>query len=126
MATTVTLTYSTTTVTLPAPTRATEPLRYPQIVGMTWGGGVKVADMGDGTDHTEIAITWDGLTEAEYDALQGFIATTVNWSSTGFTYVDHKSVSYTAMHYVSGLEEFAQTDVDWWTGTLVIRKDMSA
>lgn len=125
MATTVTFTYSATTITLPAPTHATEPARYPQILGMTWGGGMKIADLGDGTSHAEIAITWDGLAETEYGYLQSFLGTTVLWSSLAFTYVDHKGVSRTNMHYVSGWEQFDQVDYDNWTGTIVIRKDMS-
>ena len=114
------------TLSLPAPTTSKADVRYPQIVDRTWGGGIKRADLGDGTDWTQVEVTWDILTETEYSDLETFITSTLSWSETSFSYTDHHGTTHTDMHYESGLEDWEQIAYDQWTGSLVLVKDMSA
>ena len=114
------------TLTLPAPTTARTTARYPQIVTRTWGGGIRRADLGDGTDWTRIEVAWDIITETEYDNLVTFISSTLDWSKTAFSYTDHRGTTHTDIHYESGLEDWQQVAYDQWGGSLVLVKDMSA
>ena len=99
---------------------------YPMYPSVMWGGGVKVADLGDGTDWDNPEPFWDLLPSADYTLLRTFIITTVNRSETAFTYTDQNSLAHTDMHYMEGLDEFAEVDTSMWSGTLKLHKDMAA
>ena len=98
---------------------------YPMLVGRTMGGGIKTADLGDGsTDHIDMRVEFR-LSNADYVALRNFIQDTVKWSTTAFTFTDSNGTAFTNMHYISGLETFRRTNTLWF-GAIRLSKDMAA
>lgn len=98
---------------------------YPLVVGKTFGGGHKVADLGSGTDWQRFVLRFDDMGQTDYNSLRTFLLTTVNWSQTVFTYTDPFSVAHTNVRYISGFEGFQLNDYQRWQGTLILEKDMS-
>lgn len=112
MASTVTLVYTSTTVTLPAPT-------YPEEPGNTLQQSIMQSMSGRVMSVTRIAGTLTNtvlhfrLNETDYNLLDSFIRTTVTGASLAFTYTDHESVAHTAARYLGGLPG-TQADLNDW------------
>lgn len=103
------------------PERRQEPPR--QKVGMSEGGAIKVALLGDPDDIQPLSFA--RLSVAHYTALRTFIQDGVNYSEEPFTFTDAHSVDHTNMRYISGLETFEKRRPGVYYGTLIIRKDLS-
>lgn len=125
---TITLTCGAVEVTTRAP-------RYPegeyrrgsQVIGRSWGGAFRVADLAaSGTDREELELHFVGLTRDEYEDIRDLITDTADFTTEALTYTDPWSADHTNLHYVSGLEGAQATRGDRWEMTLVFAKDMEA
>lgn len=107
-----------------------EGFTYPMLLGRTMGGGMKTADLGDGsTDWRQnVPLNFVRLSRTDYEALRDFIKDTVLWQSGAFSYTDGHSPpnTLTDMHYISGIPEARSMVGDRWNVPLVISKDESA
>ena len=93
--------------------------------GRTAGGGIRSADLGDGTDHENPVLVFLNQSDANFTAMRDFIQDTLTLSKVAFTYTDPDGGTHANMHYVSGLPGFRE-DRGTWHGTLQLTKDMSA
>lgn len=102
----VTFSRGATLVTIAPPRFPDEPGRtYPQVVGETAGGGIFVADLGDGsTTQSARTLRFRRLSPAHFAALQSFVEQTAHWSYYAITYVDPVGITYTGVRYLGGLE----------------------
>lgn len=128
---TVSFTYSATTITILAPRHPEEPGRYyPMIVGETPGGSFRVADLGDGsTVHRRMVLHFRRLPDAtDFTALKNFIENTVLFNRYLFTYTDPHAVAHTYMRYLGGLDA-AQSERGAngtvWNLDMIIQKDLN-
>lgn len=122
----ITLNTGATSITIAGPKYPDEPGESaPVVVGRTMGGGIKVANLGSGTDFESPKLQFREMSNADYETLRNFIQDTCTWSVTPFTYTDPYSGSHTNMHYISGLPEFRRIRGKW-NGTIELAKNMSA
>ena len=111
MPATVTLVYTATTVTLPAPS-------YPEDPGNTLQQAIMQSMSGRVMSITRVAGTIINATlhfrlnETDYNSLDSFIRTTVTGAPLEFTYTDHEGTAWTAT-YLGGLPGL-QLDLDDW------------
>ena len=118
MATTVTLAYSSTTVTLPAPDYPEEPgTVLQQSISQSMSGRVMSVTRNAGVITTPPYPF--KLTESAYNSLVSFIQTTVSGATTVFTYTDHDSTAWNAT-YLSGIPG-KQVAFDDWAVDLKMR-----
>lgn len=127
MAKTCQFTSGVTTITIKAPVYPErEGYVYPMVVGRTMGGGFRVVDLGDGTEHRDMTLAFRNLSRTDWEALRDFIITTVSWSKLAFSYKDPYATTHTDMHYLGGLPEAVSSRGDRWACDLRIAKDMTA
>jgi hypothetical protein len=126
---TVTFTSGSTSIVIKAPKLPEgEGYTYPMLLGRTMGGGMKTADLGDGSTawRQNIPLNFARLSRTDYEALRDFIKDTVLWQSGAFSYTDPHSNTLTNMHYISGIPEARSMVGDKWNVPLVISKDQAA
>ena len=127
MANTVTFTDGASPITIKAPSYPEEEGRtYTHLVGRTMGGGVKVADMGDGTVHENPILHFRDMTNAHYINAKTFFEATVDFSKTALTYTDPHSAAHTNMHYLGGLERARSKRGNRGDFDIKLTKDLSA
>jgi hypothetical protein len=98
-----------------------------QLVGRTWGGVFKIADLGAAAaERHELELIFTDLTRTEWNNLRGFIVTTCGWATSGFTYTDPWATAHANMRYVGGLEAARSSKGDRWAVTIRIGRDMEA
>lgn len=124
---TVTFTKGATSIVIAAP-------RYPeipghagaQVLGLTWGGGHRVADLSGGTDRRNMMLAFRYLTAAHWADLYGFIASTCSWHEELFSYIDPFATTHTNQRYMSGITEARSSKGNRWDVDLLLSKDVSA
>ena len=128
MATTVTFNDLTNpVVTVKSPSYPEEEGRtYTHLIGRTMGGGIKTADMGDGTVHQNPVLHFRDMTNAHYSSLKTFFETTVSFSKTSFTYPDPHAAAHTNMHYLGGIERARSKKGNRWDFDVRLTKDLAA
>jgi hypothetical protein len=110
----VTLVYSSTTVTLPAPDHPEE-LNENLIQRRARAMGGRVVSITRSTTTISNPIFhWSYLSEAKYNALKTFIYTTVKGTQLPFTYTDHEGTAQANTYYMGGLESAVSQDYDAW------------
>lgn len=101
------------------------PPRPNQTVGLSVGGAIKVARMGE--DETIIRLNFVRIPNAQYLDLLSFLQSTVTWSSYTFQYQDWNQVTYNNVRYMSGLPEWRRRRGGGvggqWSGELQLRVD---
>ena len=125
--TTVTLTQGATSIIIKAPKYPEVPAHSgARVLGFTWGGGHRVADLSGGTDRRNPVLAFRGLTAAHWASLLGFIQTTCSWSDKLFSYTDPFSVTLTNLRYVSGITEAQSSRGNRWDVDLATSRDITA
>jgi len=124
---TVTLTKGATSISIKAPKYPETPAYSgAQILGYTWAGGHRVANLSEGTDRRNPVLAFRSLSAADWSTLRTFITSTCNWSEDLFTYTDPFSVDLTNLRYVSGITEARSTRGNRWDVDLACSKDVTA
>lgn len=116
-----------TSITIRAPVYPEVPSTVNQVLtGYTWGGGIKKALLGAAAGGEQFPLSFR-LNNTDYEALKGFIETTLTWGTLSCTYTDSAAVAHTNMYYTGGLPlDFESSAGSWWRGKISLWKDQSA
>jgi len=124
MAAQITLAYGATSITIMANVRPYAPSYRPrQQIGYAEGGGMKVADWGD--EDEVYVLTFNNLSNTDYDSLVGFVRNTANFAANPITYTDAYAAAHTNMRIVDAELNLPETKYHKHAGSITLRKDIS-
>ncbi len=114
-----------TTYTFPKGTALpfSQPITPNQIIGVTGGGSIKVANLGDAEQQFIIAL--NRVTKTERDNLLAFIQdANINYSQYTFTYTDEHSVARTVRFWETEGLDFPQVSGGLYNINIILREEI--